>query len=207
MTLPILIVGVLGIIGVIMVKRNKLKTGFMINMVSGVCGFVYLMVFFGPIGIISMPFGICYWGALLIIIGGIIGYGDTRPTPLKKEEKIISKKEHKIGNIINLTGMLTSMVGGIFALIYGLGNLITADYWEESYFIVVIIFSGVTIAGDVIGIFVKRVGYIVSILIGFIGVLLVVVLGYGGWDLTLVIPVILILIGGIITYIGWCKQT
>lgn len=114
---------------------------------------------------------------------------------ISEEKKIFRKK------IITIIGLIVSIIGAIFALLYGITGLYTGAYWEQFYFYVLIVIAVLTIFGDILGFLKKAVGIGVSLVIGIIGFIMTILLGMGNFDLSLIIPILLILIGGIIGFI------
>lgn len=112
--------------------------------------------------------------------------------------KISEVKKVSGKQIITILSLLVSMIGGIFTLLYGVTGFTTGAYWEQSYFYALIALAALTIFGDILGFLKKAVGIGVSFVIGIIGFIYTIILGAGNYDLGLIIPILLILIGGIV---------
>ena len=113
---------------------------------------------------------------------------------ISEEKKIFRKK------MITIIGLIVSIIGAIFSLLYGITGLTTGAYWAQFYFYALIALAALTIFGDILGFYKKAVGIGVSLAIGIIGFILTTVFGAGNYDLGLIIPILLILIGGIIGF-------
>ena len=115
-------------------------------------------------------------------------------------KKISETKKISGKQIITIIGLIISLIGGAFSLWYGIRGKIQ-DPFYEFYYNIPIALSIVVIIGDLLGFYKKAVGICISFVIAIIGFFLTLVLGMGGYDLGLILPILLIFIGGIIGFI------
>ncbi|MHA2283898.1 MAG: hypothetical protein ACXAC5_23910 [Promethearchaeota archaeon] len=107
---------------------------------------------------------------------------------ISEEKRNLRKK------IITILGLIISLVGAIITLLLGI-EAFNREFWGGgALYLILIIPTGLAIFGDIVGFYKKAVGISISIGVGFIGII------FSLFDLTIFIPILMILIGGIVGF-------
>ena len=119
--------------------------------------------------------------------------------------KEISEKKTRFKiNTIVLIGLFLSLIGAISTIYIGLDGLINVSEIYSVLFYTLIFFGFLAFVGVVIGIFYEIVGIVITLFVGFVSFVSAPLLVSGFGILSYLI--FLILIGGIISLIGWLRE-